>query len=285
MNLVGVMLVRNESWVLRASLKAALQWCDKLVVMDHASTDDTPDVIKSFATLYPGRVYPAIWPDGSVWDEMSARQETLTKARQVNASHVAIVDADEIITANLLPKIRRFIEPLKPAQLLDVAMVPVWGDLFHYRNDASVWCHSWISLAFADHPDLSWKPDQGGYHHHHRMPYGAVDIIRAGSHGNEGVMHLQFANKRRLVAKHILYRMIDHLRWPGRESSEALNAKYDRALDESSIRLSACPSSWWNGHDVESVKLDGVPWQESEVARLIDTHGRKRFNGLDLKGR
>ena len=50
-------------------------------------------------------------------------------------------------------------------------------------------------------------------------------------------MHLQFANKRRLLAKHVWYRMIEHLRWPGRTPVTVLNSKYDQALDETDIHL------------------------------------------------
>jgi hypothetical protein len=101
------------------------------------------------------------------------------------------------------------------------------------------------------------------------------------AHG--GAMHLQFANQRRLVAKHVLYRMVDHLRWPGRETVKQLNFKYDQALTPAG-KLSACPKEWWDGHRPDLITLEGIPYQEDEIRRLLSEHGRGAFEGLDLKG-
>lgn len=284
MQLIGLMLARSEDWIIGLSSRAALEWVDHLIVLDHCSVDLTREILETVSHA-SGRLTILDWKDAGKWDEMSARQATLNKARELGASHIAIIDADEILTANLIPKIRKTVEQLRPAQILNVAMIPVWNDPWHYRNDRSVWCRSWVSLAFADHSDLAWKPAEDGYHHHHRMPYGVSDIVHAGVHRGEGVMHLQFCNKRRLLAKHILYRMTDHLRWPGREPVAQLNSKYDEALDERGINLTPCSPAWWDGYDPSLIKLDGIPWQEAEVQRLISVHGRKKFQGLDLKGR
>ena len=102
-----------------------------------------------------------------------------------------------------------------------------------------------------------------------------------------GVVHAQFANPRRLLAKHVLYRMVDHLRWPGRESVGALNVKYDQALDERGIKYSDVPTDWLDKYALYIENYydpEGEPWQESEVRRLLKTHGRGKFTGLDLKG-
>lgn len=284
MQLIGLMLARNEDWVIGLSARVALRWVDQLVVLDHSSTDRTPEILRSVESEM-GRVSVIRWDDPHKWDEMSAREATLKRARELGATHCAIIDADEVLTFNALPRIRNMVEALRPGQVLDVAMIPVWGNLASFRNDSSVWSRSWVSLGFADHPELSWKPAEDGYHHHHRMPYGVTQVIKGGRHGDHGVMHLQFANRRRLVAKHVLYRMVDHLRWPGRDSVATLNTRYDEAL-ESPAKLSPCPKpEWWGDYDFSLIHLDGVPWQEAEIDRLLAVHARRRFRGLDLKGR
>jgi hypothetical protein len=222
---------------------------------------------------------------GEKWDEMDMRQENFDVGRSMGGSHFAIIDADEIITLNLVPVVRKWLRHLAPGQILDLPMIPVWGPGV-YRDDDSVWTRAHLTTAFRDNPNLCWKAAADGYHHHARPPRGASENrMRPIEKGQGGVMHMQFANRRRLLAKHVLYRMVDHLRWPERETVEQLNAKYDQALSAPGI-LSQVPDDWLDS-DTAATDWTGtgsVPWQEDEIARLLHAHGHGAFAGLDLKG-
>lgn len=280
MKLVGLMLVRNEDWLLRASMQAALRWCDALAVVDHSSTDMTRSITTSMA-LETGRVDFRFKDDASKWDEMQLRQETLELGRTMGGTHFAIVDADEILTANLVDKIRPEFERLVPGQCLEVPMLAM-RTLDVYQDDDSVWSTAWLTLGFADKPELSWKPAEDGYQHHSRAPRGNVGSRRYLKDKSEGGgMHLQFANRRRLIAKHWLYSYVDHLRWPNREDPHQLSIKYSQALQRPG-HLGVVPEEWWNGHNKKAINLDGVPWQEAELKRLLLLHGEKAFEGIKL---
>lgn len=284
MRLLGLMLVRSEAWIIETSLKAALKWCDAVVLMDHASIDGTLEIVEKVSSQYQkGTVCIYHWPDASRWDEMICRQRTLEMGRSIGGTHFAMIDADEILTANYLDSIRSEVESLTPGQVLDLPMVAM-RSLDGYQNDGSMWSTAWLSVAFADKPTLTWKPREDGYQHHNRCPFGVTGNKRVGSHGGGGAMHLQFVNKRRLLSKHILYRMVDHLRWPGRDSVTRLNEKYDWALQEPK-ELTEVPKAWWGDYEKDRIMLDGIPWQDAEIERLIAEHGREAFTGLDLKGR
>lgn len=284
MKIVGIMLVRNEDWVIGASLRAALEWCDEVLVAMHACDDKTPAIVHEIAEeVGSHRMAGALFEKDKHWNEMDMRQNTLAMARFMGATHIAIIDGDEILTHNWLPRIRAAFEALKPKQTLEVPMVAVWSDVDHHRVGDPVWSEAWLTLGFCDNLDLTWKPAGDGYQHHNRPPHGVTQRVRFGERGDGGVMHLQFANPRRLLAKHVLYRMVDHLRWPGRESVEQLNWKYDQALRPGG-RLEQIPESWWGSWRKDLVSTIGVPYQESEVLRLVNAHGRRAFEGLDLKG-
>jgi uncharacterized metal-binding protein YceD (DUF177 family) len=45
MKLVGLMLCRNSDWVIGLSLRAALMWCDAVVVLMHNCSDDTEEIV------------------------------------------------------------------------------------------------------------------------------------------------------------------------------------------------------------------------------------------------
>ena len=100
-----------------------------------------------------------------------------------------------------------------------------------------------------------------------------------------GVMHLQFADWRRLTAKHALYKVIERIRWPEKSVAE-IDRLYNMALDESVCGVSQVPLEWWAPYLSyrHMVKIGETPWQEGECARLVKQHDPKFFRGLNLFG-
>lgn len=283
MKLVGLMLARNEDWIIEFSLRAALRWCDEVLVLFDRCTDETGPITIRLAQEFPGRISTLVSPPSEVWNEMDLRQATLVEGRRMGGTHFAIVDADEALTCNLRD-IRKHFEQLAPGWLLELPMLAA-RSLTQYHDDNTVWSRAMITLGFRDTMSLTWRPGGDGYQHHNRPPFGnqgrATPLDRDKTRG--GVLHFQFANARRLLAKHVLYRMVDHLRWPGRESVGRLNTKYNQALDLSQAAYQYIPSGWWLASP-DLIKLDGVPYQEEEIRNLLAKHGRTAFAGLDLKG-
>ncbi|MGW2370640.1 glycosyltransferase family 2 protein [Streptomyces sp. NPDC001667] len=287
--IVGCMLVRNEEWVLGCSLRAALQWCDAVVVMDHASTDATPRILEQVREeVGRDRVVVESWADASRWDEMTQRQRLLVLARKIGGTHFALIDADEILTANFLPHVRDWVGALAPGQVLDMPQVPVWRDLDHYRDDESNWCHSTISIAVADRRGIFWAPADGdAYQHHHRQPRGTRDGVMPTwilSPGSGGMMHLQFAAPNRLLWKHRAYKLFEMLRWPDRQSVAELDAKYSGALDERGMVLSEVPACWWDGYRRELIDPAHDTWWAAECERMWRENNPETFAGLNLWG-
>lgn len=284
MRLIALMLVRNEDWIIRTSLDAALRWCDGVVVVLDRCSDATMKYVHEYLINQSKPCLMHVHDEQGDWNEMDLRQKSLELGRKLKGTHFAIVDADEILTHNLLSDIRPWFEVLGPGDLLDLPMVAAWDSPAQYRLGDPTWSSAWLTLGFKDTPDLTWKPAQDGYHHHHRPPYGVSEVRkRPCNHAFGGVMHLQFANPRRLVAKHVLYRMVDHIRWPGRETVEQLNWKYDQALKPTG-HLDWIPSAWWGDYRQNLIDIDSIPYQESRIVDMINKHGREAFKGLDLKG-
>lgn len=283
MKLVALTICRNEDWILEFCLRSALTWVDEVVVVDDESTDETRRILSLVRQDFPNRIHVCFRPRGDHWEEMIVRQASLDLGRAVGGTHFAIVDADEALTANTSTVVRNAFEALEPSQLLETPMLAM-RSLQHYQDDTSVWSGAWLTIGFRDHPRLTWQPAVDGYQHHHRPPHGAT--VRRRIHASKregGAFHFQFANQRRLLAKHVLYRMVDHLRWPGRETTVDLNWKYDQAL-QTPARCSAVPAAWYQGLTPSLINLEGEPWHEREVRRLLAVHGLEAFAGLDLKG-
>src|SRR5882724_9073912 len=117
MKLIGIMPVRNEQWCLGLTARVALMWCDRIVILLHACTDESANIIQTIRAEHPDRVVVRTHRHES-WTEMAHRQQMLEIARGTDATHIAIIDADELLTANLLGLIRGHVEQLPPGVML-----------------------------------------------------------------------------------------------------------------------------------------------------------------------
>lgn len=294
MKLIGMMPVRNESWVLGLSARVALKWCDQLVIMWHCAEHDpekeeraldaiTDELVSEF-TAERVRVILNIDND---WNEMGHRQAMLTAARQHGATHLAIVDADEVMTANLIPGVRRCSEMLSPGQGM---MLPGYN-LRHSINQyhaTGIWGNRWFSAVFADSPELHWA----GARFHHREPMGlSLAWQHPVPHGRGGIMHLWGANEKRLVAKHRLYKVTERILFPDKpvadieyEYNQATRGRPNHGDTPATWKFLGVPAEWWNGHAdlMRHLHLDAEPWQDAEADRLIALHGRAAFAGLSV---
>lgn len=295
MKTVGMMLVRNEEWIIAHSLRRALEWCDYVIVLMDRSTDYTWAIVNE---LVPGkRVIPMYNHDLTLtggsdkceWKEMELRERMLDRAREMKATHLAMIDADEFLTDNLTTNssaIWKWMEIMKPGEILELPMIPCWRSFTKYRDDNSVWSRATISTVVRDDGRLSWSPAVDGYQHHHRCPYGAyAGKLRPLHRMSEGgVIHAQWASWPRVIAKHVWYRMMETISYPGRMTADALNRKYDQALDEGGIVLKPVHREWWGTDPVPTVDDTALTWFGRDIRRMLEEHGRWTFEGLDLKG-
>lgn len=287
MQLIGLMHARNEQWVLEAALPAALRLVDRLVFLDHDSTDDTPRIVDRIDREHPGRIVRASW-SGRHYHEMAIRQRTLDAGRDAGGTHFFWIDADEVITANLIGPVRDEIARLSPGETLELPWLAMWESPRCFRQDASVWTNNFKTFAFADDPTIAYRVQRDGYDMHQQTPNGVRSKPKRpiADQSLGGVMHLQFANRRRLIAKHAWYKMSEVVRFPGRKSVAQIDAMYNQALDASAIGIAETPDEWWSpyGDLIRRIREDDRPWHEDEIARFWTEHGPAMFDGLELWG-
>ena len=281
MKLVGIMPVRNEDWCLGFTLRVALKWCDQLIVADHGCTDGSRAIMESL-----GRDGVIVRDDREDrWNEMQQRQMLLEEARSCGATHVALIDADEFITANLLGGIRGYLQMLSPGQLVELPGYNLRQDNtlpMRYHSNG-VWGNRWFATAFPDSPGAHWGGDQ----FHHREPMGvAWRRWRPVAQGHGGTLHLWGASERRLRAKHALYRVTERIRWPEKPAAE-IERYYNLATTpREPWKFKGVPPEWLETYQdlMPYLHIDAEPWQVSEVKRLVLEHGVQKFHGLDLLG-
>lgn len=283
--IVGLTLIWNESWIAAYSLRVALSWVDQLVVLLHACTDDTARIVSEVAIEH-GRMVILDEPDPE-FREMDLRQRCLEQARGIGGTVMAVIDADEILTASQIVPLRRRARMLPPGGVLITPILNLWRSLDQFRNDDTPFGRAWVILAFGDAPGVTWRPAEDGYQFHRRLPDGPwLHPMRFPSErAAGGVMHAQHSNWRRLTVKQAYYQAIEAVRWPHRDHAE-IKQLYSATVDETGLRCEPVPPSWWaHGLDRDAlIKPETVPWQEQALRDLVAEHGREYFEGLDFFG-
>lgn len=204
------------------------------------------------------------------------------------ATHIAMLDADEIISGNLLSKIRGIAADLAPGHCLSVPMICVWRGLDQYRSDSNTVFHrAKTPVLFADHPSLDWAPRPDGYELHGRVPIGTRAIHTPyvkPSHG--GVLHMQWASWDRLIWKQRWYVLRERSFYGQRDTAQVINERYQRSVDESGMQLSPIPEGWWAPYMKwrDRISLDGDRWHKAECFRLAQQIGLGGMKGLNLFG-
>lgn len=287
MKIVAMTPLRNEAWVAGLSVRATLTWADAVVAVNHASTDETRDILSDIAAEHPGRLFCQDVPSES-WAEMDHRQTMLEMARKQGATHVAIVDADEILCGPTAGQIRQIIAEIPGWNILQLPIYNMRGSIDSYHL-TGIWGNRTVSVAFEDRPQFNWQGDQ----FHHREPFGVPEFQHQPMRqGTGGVMHLWGVTERRLIAKHRMYKITERLRWPDKPTAK-IDAYYNWAIYESASVLqygewefANTPAEWLEPYrDLmdKHYRPDTEPWQEKAVLEIYQ-ECPQRFKGLDLFG-
>ena len=125
----------------------------ELVILNHASTDGTARIINELGAEYKDRIV-SLGHGRTEWDEMSDRQWLLGFARanggETGATHIALIDADEILTGNLVGSIREHVAALSLGEMLTLPLYNLRGGLHRYHLNEHLGTKRTISVAFKD---------------------------------------------------------------------------------------------------------------------------------------
>lgn len=160
--MIGGMLVRNEAsrWLTQVCEVMNLL-CDKVIIIDDCSDDNTIDVCQSYGFEVHQSIKP-LW----ISNELIQRKRlfNMCKSNRKNKDDwVLILDADEIITGDLekLKRLFKFVPHMY--NHFGFRLHDMWSDT-HYRSD-DMWNahnHSW-PMAIRGHIINAW-PDNANLH-------------------------------------------------------------------------------------------------------------------------
>ncbi len=152
--IIGTMLVRNEAdrWLTQV-LEQINGVCDRLIVLDDASTDATPEICEKYrASVFRCR--------RSLWgvDEAKRRKALWSLAKPDHGDWILCLDADETVPQiNLLPGLIQLAEHLG-IDGLAFSLYDMWSPT-HYRDDEYWTAHNrdWVMCVRYDQDrDYKW---------------------------------------------------------------------------------------------------------------------------------
>lgn len=280
MKLICTMPVRNEDWCLGLTLRAVLMWVDEVVVLDHCSTDRTCEIIGDVMGEHEAGRVEFRHATNPVWTEMENHQLCLQMARERGATHIARIDADEILTGNCLPLIRDWIELAPAYPIVQLPWLQLNRSIWSVHN-SGIWGSSEVSMAFKDSLELHWTVQgEEKYDHHHRHPMGRqfqpyrpttlLETPRAIR--SYGLLHLQMANDRRFLLKQYWYQLVERVRWP-KKSVADIRTMYARSVYAHTTNPAGAPvpEEWWEpySHLMKYLDLDVEPWYAADIRRML----------------
>jgi len=133
MDLSLCMIVKNEEACLPQVLESVQPIVDEMVILDTGSSDRTIDI----ATDYGARVYHFQWCN----DFSAARNDAL---RYVRGKWVLVLDADEVLTPEIIPEIQQAIKSDRNLVI----------NLIRQEVGATQSPYSLVSRLFRHHPDI-----------------------------------------------------------------------------------------------------------------------------------
>ncbi len=153
MKLTALIPAYNDDYTLRFCLASIVDHFAEIVVLDDASTDDTPDVAADFARRHRHVRYVRHQGRQLGWVKARTRLLELT-----DAEHLFWLDADDVLAEYNAPLLQKIAER---GDLRRFKLVELWGDWDHGtgRKTHADCCHLYVNRRKI--PGFMWRGDAG----------------------------------------------------------------------------------------------------------------------------
>lgn len=278
--IVALIPARNESAIIEQCLRAVSIAVDAVVYLDDCSTDGSLDIVRSLAAEC--KVERILTKQSWYRDEPGDRNRLLEAGRQIGGTHFLVIDADEMLTANLVlgGGFRAVMEQLQPGDTLALWWIQLWRTAVEYRHDSSIWTNIYKPVAFCDRPGAAYSSE---FIHTPRIPGGLGGKQRALQGNQAGLLHFQFVYWDNLVLKQSWYKMLERVREP-RKSTAEINDRYRASTDETGLATKPILGEWFAGYDF--FLLDGYyrpdTWRLAQIAEWFGQYGAEYFRDLEI---
>ena len=271
MKIIGITPIKNESPFIDSFASTLTKVCDKIIVLDDGSTDDTVNLLKNYDKI---EVINA--SDNNGWG--SKRNTLFNLARDYGATHMVALDADETLTANAVENFDIITSAIKPGQRCTLHWLPMWKSLYDYRDDNSVWSNSYKDFVICDDGVMNYS---GNWIHEPRLPI--VTPTKQISSDIGAVFHFQFSSWDAFQIKQSWYRCLERVKNPNKSVSE-INHNYSITLDDNNVVTTKAPDEWYSNvilPDLNNV-YNNINWRITQIKNWFDEYGVDYFKDLNI---
>jgi len=270
-NIICLIPVRNEEWILDQFLKCASLWADKIIVSDQESTDSTTEI----AINYPK--VRLIRNKFSEYNEWEIRKITYDEARKIEGKRLLIaLDADEVFTPEIFESdVWKKILSAEPGTVIKSKFVNLMPDLEHY----------WTGPI-----DLPWgfMDDGSEYNadkiHTNRMVYpeNAKELMLS----DLKVMHFQYTDWERMESKHRWYQCWERINNTQKSQLEIYRG-YHHMYSVIDKDIEVIPDNWMQYYlnmDIDfkkTNKAENYYW-DRQVLDYMERFGTKFFSKIAI---
>jgi len=156
-----MMIVRNEAnRYLQEVLTDLSTYVDRIVILDDASTDDTPGICKSFEKVILHRNHESLFFE----DESRLRSRLWQYTVETRPGWVLAIDADEIFEKRMQSESKSLINQ-DEFDVVEFRLFDFWGGRTHYRVDGK-W-DPWVKgvrMLFRYHPNRAYSWPEQRFH-------------------------------------------------------------------------------------------------------------------------
>jgi hypothetical protein len=221
---------------------------DYFIFYDDNSTDDTINVIYS---ILPKDKVIILNDKLDKFNEGYQRQKMIDESRNLNVDYVICLDADELLSSNIIKNFNEFILTYETTDLYLFWYNIVNDTLSEYRSDplyeGNYRCFV-LPLKHTSNLDVNlWQ------YHTPRTPN--VNLPR--SHTKEyGVLHLQSSNKKYYALKQLWYKHYEYLNYG--HSFDFINQRYDPVVNNLNFNEKITPPEIIDGIGIDLSFFNGL---------------------------
>lgn len=271
MKVIGITPIKNESPFIDSFASSVNQVCDKVIVLDDGSTDNSVELLKKY-----DKVEVITLENNNGWG--SKRGYLFNLARDYGATHMVGLDADEAFTANAIENFDIITSAIKPGQRCTLHWLPMWKSLYDYRDDNSAWSNSYKDFVICDDGKMNYS---GNWIHEPRLPI--VTPTKQISSDIGAVFHFQFSSWTAFQIKQSWYRCLERIKNPNKPVGQ-INNTYSITLGDGPCNTTKAPDEWYK--DVILPSLDEIyentRWRLDEMNNWFKEYGVDYFKDLNI---
>lgn len=278
MNIVILLPVKNEEWILPTTIIQLKKISKNIIVFNQNSIDKTSQILAEHDVQE--------FKNKNLRHSNKVRWEMLTKSREIYGydNFIICIDADELLPLNHFNKFFSTVYKYDPGTVFSSPWLQMWRSKTHYRNDNSVWNpkNNRKDYMFIDSKSLKYENHFVINDHTSRVP--SIGILKK-VELKFPLIHLQFMNWDRSQIKQIWYQFHEILEGI---NAEEINNKYKNSFYNSNlnqVRTKRVKKSWLREINFDSELLNCNPeetWYYSEIKKLIIQNGIKKFESLNV---